>query len=151
VPRRASWLELFFDLVLVAAVGALAAQLHEDLSLARFAGLFVPVFWVWWAFTWWSTAFNADTAIDRVALLVAMAAVGALAAGTPGVGHGDSATFVVAYAGLFLLLAGLYGRAWKRVPARRSLSARCSRPCMASCPMNPLTWRLSTGSVIWSR
>ena len=42
--RRASWLELFYDLVFVAAIAALAAQLHEDHSvqaLAVFAGGFV--------------------------------------------------------------------------------------------------------------
>jgi len=57
--RRASWLELFFDLVVVAAVSALAAQLHDDRSvaaLAVFAGLFVPVWWAWWGFTWYSAA-----------------------------------------------------------------------------------------------
>src|SRR5919197_1771016 len=120
--RRASWLELFFDLVLVAAVGALATQLHHDHALARFAGLFVCVWWVWWGFTWWSSAFNADGAPDRVALLVAMAGAGALAAGVAGVAHGHSDTFVVAYGGVFVLVAPLYGRAWLRVPAMRSLS-----------------------------
>jgi low temperature requirement protein LtrA len=48
--RRASWLELFFDLCLVVAIGALARGLHAlpDLAgLARFALLFVPVWWAW--------------------------------------------------------------------------------------------------------
>ena len=91
-PRRASWLELFFDLVLVAAVGALAPRLHEEhsvLGLARFALLFVPVWWAWWAFTWYSAAFNSDDTVNRVALL-----------------------------------AALYARAWRHVPALRSLSGR---------------------------
>lgn len=46
--RHASWLELFFDLVFVAAIAAQATQLHDDDSLAElamFAGLFVAV-WV---------------------------------------------------------------------------------------------------------
>jgi low temperature requirement protein LtrA len=122
--RSASWLELFFDLVLVAAVGALAAELHDEHSLAglaRFAALFVPV---WWGYTWYSTAFNDDDAVNRVALLAAMACVAALAAGVAGAADGRSDTFVVAYAGLFALLAALYGRAWVRVPAARTLSAR---------------------------
>jgi hypothetical protein len=74
--RQASWLELFFDLVLVAAV---AAQLHHAQSLrglAVFAGLFVPVWWIWWGFTWYSSAFNDDDAVNRLALLVAMVASG---------------------------------------------------------------------------
>jgi low temperature requirement protein LtrA len=91
--RQASWLELFFDLVLVAAVGALAAQLHEDHSLEGllvFAGLFVPVWWAWWGFTWYSAAFNDDDAVNRVALLAAMGGVATLAAGVAGVADGHS-------------------------------------------------------------
>ncbi|MDX6564629.1 MAG: hypothetical protein QOE10_291, partial [Gaiellales bacterium] len=125
--RQASWLELFFDLVLVAAVAALADQLHHDHSLtgfAVFAGLFVPVWWIWWGFTWYSSAFNPDDTTNRLALLAAMAGIGALAVGAPGAAHGHSTTFVVAYASLFALLAGLYARAWILVPAARSLSAR---------------------------
>jgi low temperature requirement protein LtrA len=125
--RQASWLELFFDLVLVAAVAALADQLHHDRSLAGlavFGGLFIPVWWVWWGFTWYSSAFNADDTTNRLALLAAMAGIGALAVGVPGAAHADSSTFVVAYAGLFALLAALYARAWLLVSTARSLSAR---------------------------
>jgi len=84
----------------------------------------VPVWWAWWGFTWYSTAFNADDAANRVGLLAAMAVVAALAAGVPGAAHGESDTFVVAYAALFGRLSLLYVRAWLRVPAARRLSAR---------------------------
>jgi Bacterial low temperature requirement A protein (LtrA) len=50
--RRASWLELFFDLVFVVAVAQLAQELVRDHSLggfAIFAGLFLPVFIAWQA------------------------------------------------------------------------------------------------------
>lgn len=93
-------------------------------GLAVFAGLFVPVWWAWWGFTWYSAAFNDDDGVNRVALLAAMAGVAALAAGVPGAAHGRSSTFVVAYAALFVLLAALYARAWVRVQAARRLSAR---------------------------
>lgn len=113
--------------MLVAAVGALAARLHEQHSvaaLAWFAALFVPVWWVWWAFTWYSAAFNADDATNRVALLAAMLGVAALAAGIPGADSRDSALFAVAYGALFTLLTALYVRAWRHVPEMRSLSGR---------------------------
>nr|MBA2595700.1 low temperature requirement protein A [Chloroflexia bacterium] len=48
--RRASWLELFFDLCFVVAVGAVAQTLHGNPSLAgltTFVALFVPVWWAW--------------------------------------------------------------------------------------------------------
>ena len=34
--RHATWLELFFDLVFVVAIAALAGLLHDDLSLGGF-------------------------------------------------------------------------------------------------------------------
>jgi low temperature requirement protein LtrA len=94
--RRASWLELFFDLVLVAGVAAVAQQLHEDHSLAGlavFAGLFVPVWWAWWGFTWYSAAFNDDDTVNRVGLLAGMGGVAALAAGVDGAAHEHSTFF----------------------------------------------------------
>jgi low temperature requirement protein LtrA len=125
--RQASWLELFFDLVLVAAVAALADQLHRHHSLsglAIFAGLFVPVWWVWWGFTWYSSAFNSDDTVNRLGLLAGMAGVGAISVGVPGAADGHSDTFVVACAALFALLAALFARAWLLVPTARPLSER---------------------------
>ena len=46
--RRATWLELFFDLVFVVAIAALAVFLHDPLTLGGFLGfalLLVPVGW----------------------------------------------------------------------------------------------------------
>ena len=45
---RASWLELFFDLCFVVAVGAVAHTLHDEPSMegvVLFAALFIPVWW----------------------------------------------------------------------------------------------------------
>jgi len=66
---------LFFDLVFVVAVAALAHQLHDDHSLtglAVFAGLFVPVWWAWRGFAWYATGFDTDDRAFRVALLAGM-------------------------------------------------------------------------------
>ena len=85
--RHASWLELFFDLVFVAAVAALATQLHEDHSvagLAVFAGLFVPVWWGWMGYTWYATGFDGDDRVFRVGLLAGMLAIAGLSAGVAG-------------------------------------------------------------------
>lgn len=46
--RRATWLELFYDLVFVVAIAQLAHKLNEDVSLSGLIGfvvLFVPVWW----------------------------------------------------------------------------------------------------------
>ena len=124
---RASWLELFFDLVFVAAVAALADLLHHDHSISGlvvFAALFEPVWWAWMGYTWYATGFGADDRVARIALLAAMCGVAIMAAGVDGAAHGDSGTFVGAYAGLLFLLAALYARAWRRFPEARPLTVR---------------------------
>jgi low temperature requirement protein LtrA len=112
--RHATWLELFFDLCFVAAVAALAAELHSDPSLGgllKFAGLFVPVWWAWMGFTWYASAFDNDDAVFRLYMLAAMLAVVALAANVGGVDDGNSTGFVVSYAALKFLLAAMFVRA----------------------------------------
>jgi low temperature requirement protein LtrA len=113
--RHSSWHELFFDLVFVAVIAALAGVLQNDHSptgLLVFVGLFVPVWWVWRGYTWYAAAFGSADDIFRLALFVAMLGAGALAVGAEGAAHGHSDTFVVACAGVFALLACLYARIW---------------------------------------
>ena len=47
VERHASWAELFFDLVVVAGVAALAHVLHDDVSW-RSLGLYAVLFSAFW-------------------------------------------------------------------------------------------------------
>ena len=59
--RRASWLELFFDLCFVVAVGAVAHTLHDEPTIegiVLFAALFVPVWWSWMEYAWYATSFR---------------------------------------------------------------------------------------------
>jgi low temperature requirement protein LtrA len=58
--RLASWLELFFDLCFVGAVGAVAHTLPDESSIegiALFAALFIPVWWSWIEYAWCATSF----------------------------------------------------------------------------------------------
>ena len=73
--RRATWLELFFDLVFVAAVGQLANALSADPTAGRFfefLGLFVAVWWAWMGFTFYANRFDTDDLPYRLLLLLAM-------------------------------------------------------------------------------
>jgi len=48
--RRATWMELFYDLVFVVAVAQLGSRLSGDHSLTgvlKFVALFIPVWWAW--------------------------------------------------------------------------------------------------------
>ena len=112
--RHATWLELFFDLCFVAAVAALASELHSDPSLGgllRFAGLFVPVWWAWMGFTWYASAFDNDDAVFRIYMLGAMLAVVVLAANVGGIDEGNSTGFVLSYAAMKYVLAAMFIRA----------------------------------------
>jgi low temperature requirement protein LtrA len=120
--RTSTWLELFFDLCFVVAVAALARGLHDEPNLGgalRFLGLFVPVWWSWMIFTWYATAFDNDDVPYRVTLLAAMLCMLGLAASVEGVGAEAEAAvgFVVTYATMRVLLAGLFLRALRHAPA----------------------------------
>src|SRR5438094_10629857 len=61
--RHATWFELFFDLVFVAAVGELGGALARNPSaavFARFAALFVVVVWGWVLYTLYANRFATD-------------------------------------------------------------------------------------------
>jgi low temperature requirement protein LtrA len=125
--RHPSWLELFFDLCFVAAVAALAAGLHHHPSgsgLLVFAGLFVPVWWAWMGYTWYASAFDNDDTVFRVAWLVAMLLVIALASRVPAAAEGHGAGFALAYGALQALLALLFLRARRRQTAARAFATR---------------------------
>ena len=66
--HKVSWLELFFDLVFVAAVTQVAEPLHDDYSFAgvlRFATLFALIWWAWAGYTVFATRFHADDGMQR--------------------------------------------------------------------------------------
>jgi low temperature requirement protein LtrA len=112
--RASTWLELFFDLCFVIAVSALAADLHHhpDLSgIARFIALLVPVWWAWMGFTWFSTAFDNDDTVHRLAMLGAGLGIVWLAASVGSVGRGGDLSFILAFAFVMVLLVGLFLRA----------------------------------------
>jgi low temperature requirement protein LtrA len=126
--RRATWLELFFDLVFVVAVAELAQQLvhrHDVAGFAIFAGLYLPVFIAWQGFTFYADRFDTDDVLFRVVLLAGMLAVAALAVHVPDVAEGRrEAGFIVAYVALRSLVIGLYLRARRHVARARALIDR---------------------------
>jgi low temperature requirement protein LtrA len=108
--RRASWLELLFDLVFVVAVAELAGRLHDDPTgsgALAFAGLAVPVVWAWMNVTFYADQFDTDDVPFRLAVFAAMLAVLVLAGGLDSAGTG----FVLGYIALKVLMVALYARA----------------------------------------
>jgi low temperature requirement protein LtrA len=123
--RRATWLELFFDLVFVAAVGQLANALSAEPTATRFfefLGLFVPVWWAWMGFTFYANRFDTDDLPYRLLTLLAMFAVAVVATTVPGVFEGATVGFPLAYVGVRSILFVLYVRARRHVPEARGLA-----------------------------
>jgi len=125
--RRATWLELFFDLVFVAAVGQLANSLAAEPTKERFfefLGLFVPVWWAWMGFTFYANRFDTDDLVYRLLMLLAMFGVAVLATTIPSVFRGATEGFTVAYVAVRVVLISLYARASRHVPEARALARR---------------------------
>ncbi|MDZ5445639.1 low temperature requirement protein A [Micromonospora sp. 4G57] len=110
--RRASWLELFFDLVFVVAVFRLGQLLLDDPSargVLVFAGLMSTIWWLWFSFSYFADLFDDDRPPSRIVQLAAMLGVLALSASLPHWSAGDADRFAVAYGLLLALLTATYG------------------------------------------
>jgi low temperature requirement protein LtrA len=125
--RRASSLELFFDLVFAGAVGELAGALqdHPGLpTLARFVMLFTPIWWLWVQFAFYADRHESENAVHRAAFLSAILLCVGLAASAPRALGGATEGFVIAFVCLRALQLLLYARARRNLPATRRLYSR---------------------------
>jgi low temperature requirement protein LtrA len=120
--RKVTWLELFFDLVFVAAVSQVAGPLHADYTVAglvRLTPLFVLIWWAWTGHSVFSTRFDTDDALQRAFTLLQMFAVAVMAANAKdALDSVSSAGFAAAYAVVRLVLVAQYARARTLRPAR---------------------------------
>jgi len=123
--RRASWLELFFDLIFVAAVSQVGVPLGEDYSihgLVRYSLMFLLIWWAWFGHTMYATRFDADDVVHRLLTLVQIFAAAAMAANAKqNLADRDSAGFGAAYAVQRIVLVIQYLRA-RREPKTRRLA-----------------------------
>ena len=101
--QRATFFELFFDLVYVFAVTQLSHHLLADLSwsgAAQTALMLVAVYWAWTYTTWMTNWFDPDTAPVRLVLIFVMLASLLMAVAIPE-GFGEYALlFACGYSGL---------------------------------------------------
>lgn len=129
--RRATWLELFYDLVFAAAVAEIGVSLYSNYTtLSSFLGtvaLFFPVCWTWLGVTFYSARFETDDYIHRVLILLQMAAAAALALSIHGALGETSFNFAISYAAIRGLLVIEYLRAGNRVPAARQFAKKYSK------------------------
>ncbi len=112
--RRATWLELFFDLIFVAAVAQVGRPLHAEYSfaaLARYGFLFFLIWWAWLGHTFYSTRFDTDDWVQRALTLLQMFAVAVMAANAgEALDTRNAAGFAAAYATMRIILVLQYLR-----------------------------------------
>ncbi|HEY3747983.1 MAG TPA: low temperature requirement protein A [Pseudonocardiaceae bacterium] len=120
--RHASWLELFFDLVVAAGVAQVAHRLREEPTLANGAACVAMFYAIWSVWTAFSTYANvAGDKTRKRSLLGAMLGIGVMVAAVPGAlpellppgetaVSGRTTAFVVA----FVVCRSLAGGATKR-------------------------------------
>lgn len=125
--RHASWLELFYDLVFVAAVSQLATTLTTEYTLGgflKFCALYIPIWWAWAGHTYYLTRFDANDVGHRLLTMVQMMAVAALVVNAADAVGTTSAGFALSYAAVRFMLVAQYGRAARHIPAVRPLIYR---------------------------
>ena len=126
--RTSTPLELLFDLTVVVAVAAAAAELHHAIAadhllagVAGYAVVFFAIWWAWMNFTWFASAYDTDDAVYRLLTVVQMAGVLVIAVGIPAAFERlDITTVVVGYAVMRVGLVAQWLRASREDPVRRA-------------------------------
>ncbi len=122
--RKVTWLELFFDLFFVVSIAQLAHQLIKHptcIGLLTFAGLFLPVWWIWIGFTYYNERFESNGLENRLFTFLLMLPVIGFAVFSH---HGLEVGFVLSYATARLLLTVLWLRAAYHVSIFRATGIR---------------------------
>ena len=127
LPRRATWFELFGDLVFVAAVGQATHRIGghpHAASIAAAAALFVPLWWTWVLYAVRANRADRDLTVQRLLTTAGLAAVAGMAVflGSVGHGRGADAGFVISYVCARAGVAALYLRDLRHEPRLRRIA-----------------------------
>jgi low temperature requirement protein LtrA len=115
--RRTSPVELLWDLVFVFAVTQVTTLLSRDLSwagLGRSMLVLALVWWAWSAFVWAANAQDTGSPVLRLALLLAMVLVFIAGLALPHAFDDEAPVFAATYAAVRLLHLALYADASRR-------------------------------------
>lgn len=120
---HASWIELFFDLVFVFVIAELSHHLKDHLSVVgflQFAALFVPCWWAWVLFTFYTDRFETDDVIHRLLVLTGMLTIIFLGINVHNAFEEGAVGFAIAYVTIRSIVLALYARAARHVPVARA-------------------------------
>ena len=140
------WLELFYDLVFVAAILVLsdaASHVHDATRILRVIAIFVALWWVWLSTTLFTNRFRTSDITHRLLVLGQMFVVVLVAMEAhAGVKH-DATYLSLTYAALVASVAVMYTRAARTSPHRSDDARRragwpgSARACSWSPPSLP--------------
>ena len=130
--RAATPLELLFDLCFVVAVAQAAASLHHELAVGQvghavvsFLIVFFTIWWPWVNFTWFSSAYDTDDVLYRLATFVQITGVLIVTAGVASAFESmDFRIMVVGYIVMRIALVGQWLRVAREDPERRRTALR---------------------------
>lgn len=125
--RKVTWLELFYDLVYVAAIIQLGNTLSNDVSwggFIRFVALFIPIWWSWTGITFYVNRFVVEDVVHRLLIFTQIGFIAIMAMSTQDAFGALGQQFVLAYVGIRAVLIILYVRAYRHVPEGRPLTRR---------------------------
>lgn len=127
--RHANWLELLFDLILVAAISILALELNSNYSFTTLflsIPLFFAIWWGWVGHTIYLSRFGTDDAIHRFYTLAQMIVVAILAINAKNALTTTGSGFALSYALLRFMLVAEYILAGRQIPEARPLTRHYS-------------------------
>jgi low temperature requirement protein LtrA len=113
--RRATWLELFFDLIVVVAVGDAGEILSEahgghiaTQQVLHFVLVFLPLWWIWAGHTIYANRFDTDSRQHRLSTLLIMFLLIVISAQISADARDHYALAVAGYCGARLIIAAMY-------------------------------------------
>jgi inward rectifier potassium channel len=125
IEKRTGWLELFFDLVFVAALIQLGNGLTRGFSFEHVAvfALVFSVLWITWTgFSSYSNRYTVDDFVHRMLVFAQMLAVTGMAIFAPRVLIDQPMLFSLCFAAAQFLIACMYARSLMQTPEGRASS-----------------------------
>src|ERR1043166_7781650 len=113
--RRATWLELFFDLSIVVArgdAGHILSETHDGRiapqQFLHFVLVFLPLWWIWEGHTIYANRFDTDSRPHRLSTLLIMFLLIVISAQISAGAQGHYALAVACYCAARLVVAVMY-------------------------------------------
>ena len=125
IEKRASWLELFFDLIFVASFIQLGNALGAEITLLNFFGFclsFTMLWMVWTGTTFYINRFTIDDVLHRLLIFIEMFAIGVMAISAHTALSENNTIFLISYVVAQLIVSLLYFRSWYQQKQARQYS-----------------------------